>query len=1093
MILSLRGIAEAGGNGLKITRTFSNNGIKAEGENSPQTIDQNYNPSGGFLSRIRIMNFNEPNWWNSWEFRISAGDNAWAGLAALQNYTKSKDVRLLKFAQERADFLMKLQDTDGGLRYGPKGQYHSSGDTEYFWKIKSTENNESSLYFFDMLYEATRDERYKRTADQIYNWLVTVMYDPDNHIFRRGVKYFNGKWNRDDKEFFAPDTTSWAPLERILNDRRFGATRLARLQEFEKIIQSTEILAGVYQGNVLKGISFSPQAKSQNVISIEWSSQFALRYWRMVQEYSYLKDQAKVNEYTQKYNSLIAQTGSYFKQLNGALVAPYAVFPNGQVAANIPTGHDWNTPNSYASVANVYYAFALAKFDPLILDRAMLGELPKLKDHRKKVAALAIIIGMTAAFGSIYHRISPFSFNELSHIESQSPKGVTYQGFINLMNLLESGQEIKGEQLVRLNLFLSNPFPYVPEEEETRFFDKIDNFLKDTKMFSTFSPDVSAKVMTLKSRLIYSFSGAPNSSQAWSKEFIDKKFSKSLGHIIELNLQEIRNLEKLNPKPVNNADLFPGINYAAFHLKRSELALEHIRAKEFEEAESDIYNSDSGINIPNEKPVDKVYRSFEYTYGSEQDFNNQIAVLKEAEKENAHRIPYDDISLIKHLRTLPENYRKFIKQSAIRHGIPEYLLVYGLMKGGYLARNYTLIEGEGLLSYRTGEKWIKDFPLPSFIDNYTPGPDISSFVGAMAGGKTVMGPFKMRAVWVQRYDGFKYLGIDAKKLSYRQISWDLLDPQYSIEAAASMFKGSIDWVEQARQAAIDGRKIDLKDFNKESNRERVFLAEHPETAQYIPDPKKLKGVEWTLWIYHPQADFLTGMVTAFGSNKILDRDFLTAMILAVRSGVADNKPGIITGASREQLQTLLKDPDSFIRDAANRTLNDHAMNAQQSKGIVARNTWGFINDGAQYFVYAGSEDKMTVLKPEKTQAETRAKIRSWVGPSVNIDQWVAGVDQGKQRGLRIRQNELKESKGVYPTQELTNVDYQEILSNGKVVKRRAARALVQPKAQYSLEDALVKLSREGNKEKIKAILSAKQLKLLKMKFGRMGYLIRPFH
>lgn len=382
--ISLRAIGEAGQGGIKILNTFMRNNTRAGGENAPQTLDINYNPSGGVLNNIRVKNFNEPGWWNKWEFKISAGDNAWVGMAALQNYAKNKDSKLLRFSMERADFLAKLQDKDGGLRFGPRGQFHESGDTSFFWNIKSTENNESALYFFDMLYEVTRDKKYKAIADKIYEWLINEMYDSDSHVFRRGESYINGDWVKDNVGFFAPDTTSWAPLERMLNDNKFGSNRSERLREFEQIIQTTEKLAGVYQGEVLKGISYSPQSRNSQVISIEWSSQFALRYWRMAQEYSFLMSEAKDRNlsaefsrraqlFSAKYDGLINQIGGYFKKRDDAFVAPYAVFPSGEIAPDIPTGHGWNTPRGYASVANVYYGFAVAKFDPQILDKSMLG------------------------------------------------------------------------------------------------------------------------------------------------------------------------------------------------------------------------------------------------------------------------------------------------------------------------------------------------------------------------------------------------------------------------------------------------------------------------------------------------------------------------------------------------------------------------------------------------------------------------------------------------------------------------------------------------------------------------------------------------
>lgn len=372
---SLRAIAAIkSGRNTPIIRTYARNISRALSENSPQTIALDFQPSGGVLNRIRIANFSQPNWWNTWEFKVSAGDNAWIGLAALYDVRENRNRDSLRFAQERARFLMALEDTArGGLRFGPAGQ-HSEPQTPPYWTVKSTEHNESALAFFDMMYAISGDAAYKAIADRIYNWLITEMYDAPNHVFKRGMKEVSGQWIKDDLGYFAPDTTSWAPLNRILNDSRFGANRIARLQEFERIMQETEKRGGVFQGGILKGISYSPFAQSNGIISIEWSSQFAIKYWQISQEYSALNMPQKAREYVDKYNGLMKELEGYFRVSGNYRHAPYAVYSDGRIAANNSTDQGWSTSEAPAAVASAYYAFARAKFDPLTFDRAMLGE-----------------------------------------------------------------------------------------------------------------------------------------------------------------------------------------------------------------------------------------------------------------------------------------------------------------------------------------------------------------------------------------------------------------------------------------------------------------------------------------------------------------------------------------------------------------------------------------------------------------------------------------------------------------------------------------------------------------------------------------------
>jgi hypothetical protein len=320
-------------------------------------------------------------------------------MAALQNYIRTQDPDLLRFAIERAAFLMALQDEDGSVRmsqvtasptsgvaevngarrrrepFSPFGRRpwttartSFSSDPYYYWNIKSTENNESALHFFDMLYTITQEAAYKQTADRIYNWLKT-MYDPAMHAFSRGAVFDGSQWIKDSFDHFATDTTSWAPLSRILADPFFGAGRQQRLEEVERMLQTVEENTGVYDGqDNLLGVSFSLGSADQDAISIEWSAQFALRYLQVASEYAALGDQEKNTEYSQKYQVLTDHISRYFKPARksepGARgrVAPYAVKPDGSIAV-VDTEHGWTTSPAYAAAASLYFVFALKKFD----------------------------------------------------------------------------------------------------------------------------------------------------------------------------------------------------------------------------------------------------------------------------------------------------------------------------------------------------------------------------------------------------------------------------------------------------------------------------------------------------------------------------------------------------------------------------------------------------------------------------------------------------------------------------------------------------------------------------------------------------------
>ncbi len=350
----------------KIIETFIKNSPSRATRDNPQTVEKKGRiENEGIFSWIRIEGFDQPKWWESWEWSIKTGENAWLGKGALHYYRQTRDSRGLQMARERAEFILRLQDKDGGVRVGPEIPKNN-----LWWLVKSTENNESALNFFDEIYLTTHDPRYKAAADRIYHWLMATMYDRSQHLFFQGQVYSNGQWITNRMQNFATDTTSWAPLTRMLEDPSLGGNRLERLAEMERMLAATVASTGVFQDGVLKGMSYSPLSGKDLVISIEWSAQFALRYLLVSVEYQAEGSLDKAVEYYRKYIGLITQLQGYVQNRDGQWTAPYAVYPDGRIAAGEPMWDEWTrTPAAYASVAShLYLGFALRRFDPL-LDR----------------------------------------------------------------------------------------------------------------------------------------------------------------------------------------------------------------------------------------------------------------------------------------------------------------------------------------------------------------------------------------------------------------------------------------------------------------------------------------------------------------------------------------------------------------------------------------------------------------------------------------------------------------------------------------------------------------------------------------------------
>ncbi len=349
----------------QIIETFARNSSSRATRNTPQTVKTGSVSKDGIFSWIRIEGFEQPQWWNTWEWSIKTGENAWFGKGALHYYRQTRDPQGLQLAEERAEFILGLQDQDGGIRVGPENPQDN-----FWWNVKSTENNESALNFFDEIYLATHDLRYKGAADRIYEWLIATMYNREQHLFLRGEAYKQEGWVVDGLQDFSADTTTWAPLHRILEDPRFGETRLERLAEMERMLAATVALTGIVRDDTLKGISYSPRSTAAGVISVEWSAQLALRYLRISSEYHDEGALDKAVEYYRKYTDLTRQLQGYIQTNAGEKTIPYAVYADGRIAGNEPMWDDSiRTAQAYASIAaHLYLGFALRRFDPL-LDR----------------------------------------------------------------------------------------------------------------------------------------------------------------------------------------------------------------------------------------------------------------------------------------------------------------------------------------------------------------------------------------------------------------------------------------------------------------------------------------------------------------------------------------------------------------------------------------------------------------------------------------------------------------------------------------------------------------------------------------------------
>jgi len=321
----------------------------------------NYGP----YRALRIDGRDIPGWWNAWDWGIDTGAAATLVMYALDGYDFLQRVEYRDLGVLFGDYILRLQDTDGGIRYGPRGMFHVNGP-DFFWNLKSTEQNERILCALNALYEATADIRYSQGADAVEGWLKQ-MYDANVHLFHSAAIYDGTQWVKRGFDYVATDVTALAPLEMMFNDPYFGATQVQRNGEVDAMFAAIEQrTAFLDQDNMPKLFRFS-LTQTGDYGSVEWSSQMALGYLRAAQIHDQLGNTTKKREYLNKYNALVNNLDQYFSTPSDdpdTQVAPYASFLDGSVAGSVPTGTGYYTLNCQAALASAFYAFAKVGYDP---------------------------------------------------------------------------------------------------------------------------------------------------------------------------------------------------------------------------------------------------------------------------------------------------------------------------------------------------------------------------------------------------------------------------------------------------------------------------------------------------------------------------------------------------------------------------------------------------------------------------------------------------------------------------------------------------------------------------------------------------------
>ncbi|MBI3252409.1 MAG: PilZ domain-containing protein [Candidatus Omnitrophica bacterium] len=283
---------------------------------------------------------------------VQTGPNIWMGLAALQYENKIKDGRFINLARGLGDWVIGLQDEEGGIRGGPGLSWYS------------TEHNLDAYAFFTMLHRRTNDPKYKQAAEGVLGWIQKYAYSAKDKRFNRGKG----------DATISTDTFSWAIAAlgpALLDQIHFDAEGIIDFAEKNCRVSVKDVRP---DGSVseVKGFDFAKAGHvgRGGIISTEWTAQMIVTY-RVLSKYFFStgeKEKAslyldKANFYLNELQKLMITSPSKTGQGRGCL--PYASIDNAD------TGHGWRTPKGSrtGSVSGTAYGiFAWVGYNPFSLD-----------------------------------------------------------------------------------------------------------------------------------------------------------------------------------------------------------------------------------------------------------------------------------------------------------------------------------------------------------------------------------------------------------------------------------------------------------------------------------------------------------------------------------------------------------------------------------------------------------------------------------------------------------------------------------------------------------------------------------------------------
>lgn len=308
--------------------------------------DKAVRKDGGFLNAYNVNSMSPA------EDVVRLGPTLWIGIAAAQYTHQTGDRQFLGLAEDVAAWAISIKDREGGLKGGVDVNWYS------------TEHNLDAYALFNMLYELTGKDIYRKEKDDTLKWIKDNTYSKKDGSMKRGKG----------DATIATDTLAWAIAA-------IGADTLLRegmdpdgIMKFaiEHCLVTTAFKRPDGSVVEVRGFDFAKttNAPRGGVISSEWTAQMVLAFKVMADYYGRLNEPEKAAYYMRMAEDCLAELdkmviSSPSPSGQGAGCLPYASQPGAD------TGHGWRTPagaQTGSVSATAYAIFAKKDYNPLSLE-----------------------------------------------------------------------------------------------------------------------------------------------------------------------------------------------------------------------------------------------------------------------------------------------------------------------------------------------------------------------------------------------------------------------------------------------------------------------------------------------------------------------------------------------------------------------------------------------------------------------------------------------------------------------------------------------------------------------------------------------------